>query len=105
MKQVSWWRNTIEDTEQNHSDKYQDLVLNALRDTLTSLIKENESKGSEIVLRYLNNNHNILRRLGLFLIGLFPNIFRSEVVRELLNSENLDDIDIHHEFEKKSNCL
>ncbi len=65
---------------------------------MMDFIKDNPIQGAKVVAQYLSNNRDILRRLGLYLIGQNPDIFRSEIIRELLNSENMDDVDIHHEF-------
>lgn len=97
-KKISWWRNAIEDTEQDLLTDYQDYVLNTLRDTIKIFIESNSIEGAKIVNRYLKDNHDILRRLGLFLIGQYPAIFKPEIIVELLDSKNLDNVDIHHEF-------
>jgi hypothetical protein len=95
---ASWWRNAVEDTEQDSFDQYQDYVLRALRDTLLEVIENDVYQGREIVIRYLHEHHVILRRLGLYIIGQFPVKFHEDVVRELLDQKNLDDSFIHHEF-------
>jgi len=97
-KKISWWRNAIEDTDQDLLDNYQDYVLKALRDTLVILMSKKPAQGIEFVARYLSDGRDILRRLGLFLIRQFPNHFRTNIINELLEESNLDDVDIHHEY-------
>lgn len=97
-KKISWWRNAIEDTDQDLLDNYQDYVLKALRDTLVLLVSNNPTQGIEFVVRYLSEDYNILRRLGLHLIKQFPSYFKTNIIKELLDESNLDDIDIHHEY-------
>lgn len=98
-KKVSWWRNAIEDTDQDLLDNYQDYVLKALRDTLLVLfISEPPIQGIKVVSQYLSDGHDILRRLGLYLIRQFPNHFRTNIIKELLEESNLDNIEIHHEY-------
>ena len=69
-----------------------------LRDTLLMVIEKNLKKCDEIVNRYLHEGIVILRRLGLYIISVYPVKFRNDIVRELLDQKNLDDLTIHHEF-------
>lgn len=97
-KKISWWRNAIEDTDQDLLDNYQGYVLKALRDTLKLLVSENPSQGIIVISRYLSDGRDILRRLGLYIIRQFPSHFRINIIEELLKERNLDDVDIHHEY-------
>jgi hypothetical protein len=97
-KKSLWWRNAIEDSEQNIFEEYQDYILDALRDTIALLIESHIEKSKEIIIRYLKENHDIFRRLGLYLIGLHPDKFKLVIIIELLNSNNLNNVEIHHEF-------
>ena len=95
---AAWWRNAVEDTDQDMLDQYKDYLLSALRDTLLEFIENDQNQGLDIVSRYLHERHVILRRLGLYIIGQFPRKFHEDVKRELLEEKNLDDTLIHHEF-------
>ena len=97
-KNASWWRIAIENTNQDDRMSYKNCVLNELRDTLIIHINKDFVGGSEIVKRYLNEEISILRRLGLFIIQIFVNKYQNETVKELLAPENLEDVNIHHEY-------
>jgi len=93
-----WWRNAIEDTDQDILDSYGDLMLCALRDTLITEVNLNKDLAEKKIIQYLESPYGIFRRLGLYLLwtngGIFPNL----AAAELLKAENIDDIDIHHEY-------
>jgi hypothetical protein len=94
----SWWRNAIEDTDQDILDSYEDSTLCALRDTLITQAGLNKEHAEKSIIRYLISLYSILRRLGLYLLWTHGDMFFDLVSAELLKPENLDDIDIHHEY-------
>jgi hypothetical protein len=94
----SSWRSAIEDTDQDILDTYNDQVLCALRDTLEILVDTNQERFESIVDRYLKDSHKILQRLALYLLQIQPEVFKTKIAFELINRENIDDIDIHHEY-------
>lgn len=94
----SSWRSAIEDTDQDILNTYNDQVLCALRDTLEILADSDQDKFKSIVKRYLDERHNILRRLGLYLLQMQPGMFSSEIPLELINRVNIDEISTHHEY-------
>jgi hypothetical protein len=94
--EARWSRSAIEDTNQDRLDEYQDGILRGLRDTLIDLVTNHE--GKVIIEKYLNGNLPIFRRLGLYIIGQTPRIFRETMAKELLNAKNYDNFEIHHEF-------
>lgn len=94
----SWWRNTIEDSDQDIRDDYKHKLLGALRDLVCSFAEINALAAQPLICRYLADEHEILRRLGLHVLSRFPGEYPSYVARELLNESNLDDAGIHHEY-------
>jgi hypothetical protein len=94
----SWWRNAIEETEQDRHKEYKDYLLQTLRDSINRLAEKNSSITKSIILKYLQDKHEILRRLGIHLLQLFPEKHTDLVTQELQKLENLNDVGIHHEF-------
>jgi hypothetical protein len=97
-KLSSWWRPAIEDTSQNIRDDLKNLLLEGLRDSLEFLRNSNRAALIEILERYSNDGHEILRRLRLHILQKFPLEFADEVTHDLLFEQNYDDTGIHHEF-------
>ena len=94
----SYWRSAIEDSEQDLGEYAKDSLLRALRDTIEHLITQSIETVRPIIDRYLADDYEIFRRLALYLLHRFPNVFRTLVVQELMNYSNLDETGIHHEF-------
>ncbi len=92
------WRSAIEDTDQDILDTYNARVLRAFRDTVEVLVSANPNAGKPLIERYLADRHSILRRLGLFVISKYPQLYNDLVERELFKSGNIDNTDIHHEY-------
>jgi len=95
---TSWWRSAIEDTNQDMSLDYKAKLLRTLRDALETWVQQDARAVKPRLERYLSEERKILRRLGLHLLCRFSEEFQSYVTSELQNTENLDDVDIHHEF-------
>jgi hypothetical protein len=100
LERSSYWRNAIGDTSQDSSDDYKDLLMELLRDNLELLVVHKLDIAMQFVNRYLSQDFEILRRLGLYLLWRFPAQFSIQVKGELLNPNNLDDRGIHHEYFK-----
>jgi hypothetical protein len=94
----SWWRSAIECTSQDLSQDFKDVLLEALRDTLEFLARHDRISVAEILRRYSTDDHEILRRLRLYVLQTFPSEFEEEVRHELLLEANFDDTGLHHEF-------
>lgn len=95
---TSYWRIAVEETGQDHGEKYKDLLTELLRDNLDRLADRNPAAAEAIVDRYLDHEVEILRRLGLYLLWRFPAQFRAQVNKELFDPVNVDDPGIHHEY-------
>lgn len=94
----TWWRQAIEDTNQDHGFDHKDFLLVELRNTLEDQGRENLEPLQKHVTRYLNHPRQILRRLGLHLLRTFPLAFLSLVEEVLLEAANYQDGGIHHEL-------
>lgn len=94
----SWWRAAIEATGQDLRGDFKDLLLEDLRDALEFLARHDRDTTLEILRRYSEDPHEILRRLRLHLLRSFPLEFKDEVIHDLLVRENYDETGIHHEF-------
>jgi hypothetical protein len=94
----SWWRHAIEDTDQDILDTYDDRMVCALRDAVETLVQGDTNVGKQLLSRYLDDQHSILRRVGLYILCAYPSHFVGFVSRELLKQENIDDSAIHHEY-------
>src|SRR3990172_5240296 len=95
---ASWWRTAIEDTDQDILETYEDRTLHALREAVEAWVKVAPADAEPLILKYLNDKHVILRRLGLYLLSRYSPIYAKHVARELLNRANWDDVGIHHEL-------
>ncbi|MFC1862940.1 hypothetical protein ACFL1Z_03215 [Thermodesulfobacteriota bacterium] len=98
FENVSWWRVAVEETGQDLDHDYKDKLLQALRDTLESWVRQGARAVEPLIQHYLKEKREIMRRLGLNILQRFPAEYKKNVVRELRKTENLDDIGIHHEF-------
>lgn len=94
----SFWRVAIEDSDQDVLGHYKDKLLGVLRDTLETAARDGSLNLTDLIEKYLADDHVILRRLGFYLLSLFPEKYKEAVVREILRLENLEDVEIHHEF-------
>jgi len=92
------WRSAIEDTEQDHNDQFEDKILVALRDSLKLFVEADPLSAESRIASYLVDDHIIFRRLGLHLLTEFPDKFPHLVANQLLDLQNLDNMDIHHEL-------
>lgn len=97
-KYSSWWRSAIEETEQDKFKSYKDNLLEALRDSLERFAEEDKLFIESQIQSLLKAEYEILRRLGIHLLGQFPNSYPSLIGHTLGNAENLNDIGIHHEM-------
>jgi hypothetical protein len=95
---ASWWRIAIGETGQDSDHDYKDKLLQALRDALIAWVNKTPKIAESLVKRYLAEKHEILRRLGLHILGRFPKEYKKYLAFELGNTKNLYDTDIHHEF-------
>ncbi len=94
----SWWRTAIEESDQDIHGEYKDSLLIALRDSLRLWAQQDAPSAEALVRRYLETNHEILKRLGLYILSVVPDAYKNLVARELLNEKNLNDVGIHHEY-------
>jgi hypothetical protein len=94
----SFWRNTVEESDQDAFLQYKDVLLVGLRDTLEAWIDADADEAHVKVAEYLQDRFEIFRRLGLHLLQRFPGRFRQLVSAELLKPENIDDVGVHHEY-------
>ncbi len=94
----SYWRVAIGETGQDSDYSYRDNLLRALRDALETWVDRNSKDTESLVKRYLEDKHEILRRIGLYILYRFPQEHKEYVAQELKNKENSEDINIHHEY-------
>lgn len=94
----SGWRSAIEDTDQDLGHGYKHNLFRALREALKSWAEHDAENVRPLIERYLGEEREILRRLGLYLLWKYPAEFQLLVASELLNRENMDDVTVHHEF-------
>lgn len=94
----TFWRTAVEDSNQDIGTDYKDKLLVLLRNTLRGWCERDAASAEAVLNRYLSDKHEILRRLGLYILGEFPQSYRPLVSRELLSETNLDDVGVHHEY-------
>lgn len=94
----SWWRTAIEETGQDIGLAYRDKLLQALRDALEMWVEQDAAAEEPVIRRYLDEKHQILRRLGFHMLHRFPTKYQEFVVNELNKPKNLGDVEIHHEY-------
>jgi hypothetical protein len=97
-KTRSFWRSAIEDSGQDVFPEFKDVLLIGLRDSMEARVRQGSQTVRPIVERYLTDEHEILRRLGLHLLQTFPDKFTGLIAEQLLTKANLDDTGIHHEL-------
>lgn len=97
-KSHTFWRVTVEDSGQDILDYYKDRLLGMLRNVLEATTQGDSLDLNDLIERYLSGEYEILRRLGFHLLSLFPEKYKNLVVCEILKLDNLEDIEIHHEF-------
>jgi len=94
----SWWRTAIEDTGQDQAYAYRDRLLCTLRDLLESWVEIDSAAAVPLIQQYLQDPREILRRIGLHILRVFPAKYKLLVITELQKTENLGHVGIHHEF-------
>ncbi|MGH9966363.1 MAG: hypothetical protein ACREBG_00805 [Pyrinomonadaceae bacterium] len=97
-KSRSFWRSAIEDSGQDSFPEFKDVLLMGLRDALELWGRLEPAAVVQLIERYLDDDHEILRRMGFYLLQAYPDTFVRLTVRELLDRENLDNVGIHHEY-------
>ena len=95
---TSWWRTAVEETGQDLDLAYRDRLLTTLRDTLETWVRRDASAVEPLVQRYLGEEHQVLRRVGLHILHRFPTTYSAHVANELRRVESLEDVGIHHEY-------
>lgn len=94
----SYWRTTVEDSDQDVLLQFKDVLLVALRDTIEAWIEVDTDDVQQKLTEYLQDRFEIFRRLGLHLLQRFPGRFSALVSSELLKEENIDSLGMHHEY-------
>ena len=95
---TGYWRAAIEDHERNVlASHHKDLLLVALRDTLENCLGGRSAHTREVVVRYLNHEWDIFRKLGLHLVRKAEDKYIDLAVGELTKADLLDDSRFHHE--------
>lgn len=94
----SYWRNAIEETNQDFSSYYKDTLLIGLRNVLERWALKSINTLLPLLERYLKEKREILRRLGFHILHRFSDEFLTQVSRELHKPKNYNDTGIHHEF-------
>lgn len=94
----TFWRSSIEPSGQDRIPEYKGLLLDCLRDAVEYLGQVDEAALEKRVEKYLTDESEIIRRLGVHLLRKFPVHLRDYVGRVLLDARNLDDLGLHHEF-------
>jgi hypothetical protein len=97
-KQSSSWRSAIDDSDQNHHLDYKEVLLDKLREAVDIPLKRNDPDVSNIVRKYLVDEFNVFKRIGIHFVREYPTIFRKELKNLLKDYQNLDDYFIHHEY-------
>lgn len=97
-KTSSFWRSAIEESDQDVVSDFKDVLLVGLRDSMEDWVTRDLEAARTVVERYLKDEHEILRRLGLHILQIFPDRFADLVAQQLLARANLDDTGIHHEL-------
>lgn len=94
----TWWRTAIEDTDQDLTSSYKHYLLAALRSAIEIWVQQEPQAVEPLLKRYLNDEREILRRMGFYILSRYPEEYVTEVAYELSRPDNLNDIGIHHEF-------
>lgn len=97
-KSRSFWRSAIEDTGQDAFPEFKDVLLVGLRYVLELWARREPTAVAPLIQRYIDDEHEILRRMGVHLLQIFPAEFLNLTATELLNRNNLADVGIHHEY-------
>lgn len=93
----TYWRSTIEPTDQNILKRHRDYLLDSLRDALETFVRVVPSQTRAVLVRYLTGDKVILQRLGLHLLRICEGKHVDLVAEQLRKSDALDDVDLHHE--------
>ncbi len=94
----SYWRSSIEPSDQNILQHHRDYLLEALRDCLEQGIDTAAGRVRDAIEFELASDLPIFRRLALHLIRVGGNRYADLAARELLRPGALDDLDTHHEI-------
>lgn len=94
----SFWRNTIEDSDQDSFPEYKDVLLVGLRNAINDHVEANAGVATAKIEAYLIDPFEIFRRLGLYVLHEHPDKFLSLVKAQLLDPNNMDEVGIHHEY-------
>ncbi len=95
---TSAWRAAIEETNQDLHDHPFGLLVDSLRDTLEIGLRQGTPEVLSLVERYSKDPHYILRRLALHCVRSFPDQYRLEIQRWLIEPISYDEWELHHEF-------
>lgn len=94
----SAWRPAIEDHEQNHPRKLDDIIVEAVRDGFEYLAKNDNSKVQELIQILESRRPKIFRRIALHLMREFSDCVPQLITERLTNRVLFDDIDAWHEY-------
>jgi len=98
FKYSAGWRIAVEVTGQDNFNDAKNHLLVVLLHALVILVNKELESSREIIKRYLEDDHKIFYRLGLYMLQCNPTAYKVSVTNEILKKENLDDTEIHHEF-------
>lgn len=85
------WRFDIPNRfSERKEDKALDSLIEGLRDGLIKVCKNNPKEGYELLNSYLNSEHIILRRLGMYVLRIFGNQYPDLINQTLLKFDYLE---------------
>lgn len=94
-----WWRPAIADHEQNYvADSYKDKILEAFRDHLEAGIKADENHLRLNLLKYLNQEIVILRRIAIYILARYPSQYIDLAWALLENVDFHSDLKFHNDY-------
>lgn len=85
------WRPAIEDNVQNHEHGIRDVLITGTRDICESFLKMQPDQITTLIEELESKNLNILNRLALHLLRLFPKSVEKEIIERLMNEKEFDD--------------
>ncbi len=85
------WRPAIEDNSQNHEHGVRDVLITATRDICEYFLKSHPDQIMSIVKELESRGLNILNRLALHLLRLFPTSAEKKIEEKLMNEEEFED--------------
>ncbi len=95
---ASFSRSAIEPHEQDEYPKTIDVLIDAARDCLEWLAKNNPKVAASWCNQLVHKTSPLLRRLAVHTLCLRPDLNPNEKIDWLLNCMNLNDISAHHEL-------